>query len=221
MKKLLIGLLMLTGAITASALTVDSTVSDHCVLQQGMQNTVKGTTTAGRTVTVSLGGSQLGSAAADSSGNYEVKFNPGSANATGRSLVVSDGSESVTVSDVLVGEVWLVAGQSNAYNSMDFNEYSEAFDGWMSDINYPNIRVAISSPQSGAGFSLSDPLVWQQCTTANRAKVAKISPLAFFFAKELHKGRNVPVGITLAGMGATAIGYFMTPEAIAAAKAAG
>ena len=221
MKKLLVGLLTFAGTMFASALTVDTTVSDHCVLQQGMQNTVMGTTTAGRTVTVSFGGSQVGSATADSSGDYAVKFNPGNANATGRNLVVSDGSESVTVSDVLVGEVWLVAGQSNAYNSMDFNEYGGAFEEWMSDINYPNIRVAISSPQSGAGFSLSDPLVWQQCTTANRAKVAKISPLAFFFAKELYKGRNVPVGITLAGMGATAIGYFMTPEAIAAAKAAG
>lgn len=70
MKKLLIGLTLLAGVIQASALTVDSTVSDHCVLLQNAQNVVKGT-----------------------------------ASYTARDLLVISGSSSVTVSDVLVGEV--------------------------------------------------------------------------------------------------------------------
>lgn len=217
MKKLLVGLALLVGVVQASALTVDTTVSDRCVLQQNMQNTVKGTATAGSTVTVFLGGSQVGSAQADASGNYAVKFNPGAANATSRNLVVSDGSGTKTISDVLVGEVWMVAGQSNAYLPMTFSEYAGVYSTWMSDVNYPDIRFVISSPD--AAYATTKDLVWQKCD--NGTTVSKMSPLAFFFAKELHKGRGVPVGITMAGLGASAIGFWMTPAAIAAAKAAG
>jgi len=184
MKKLLIGLALLAGVLRASALTVDSTVSDHCVLLQNAQNVVKGTTTTGKTVTVTLGGSQVGSATADSSGNYKVSFNPGAANATGRNLVVSDGSATLTISDVLVGEVWLVAGQSNAYNSMDFSEYEAQFATWMRDIDYPKIRVATSQMKTSTswGFSgpgdparadISIPLVWEVVSAAVQSPCQK------------------------------------------------
>lgn len=157
MKKLLIGLALLAGLLRASALTVDSTVSDHCVLLQNAQNVVKGTTSAGAMVTVTLGGTQILSATADSSGNYKVTFNLGGANAVGRDLVVSDGSDSKTITDVLVGEVWLVAGQSNAYNSMDFSEYEAPFATWMRDIDYPKIRVATSQMKTSTSWGFSGP----------------------------------------------------------------
>ena len=229
MKKLLIALALLTGAYKASALTVDSTVSDHCVLLQNAQNTVKGTTTAGRTVTVKLGGTQVGSATADSSGNYAVKFNPGAANATGRSLVVSDGSASQTISDVLVGEVWFVAGQSNAFNMMDGDvmtaDYKVAYPVWKEQFDCPNVRVVISTPTQAAGgvsdyyaAAPSQPLNWIVCLKSNEANVKKISPLAFFFGKKLAAQKSCPVGIVLIGKGGTPIGYHLTAEGSALAK---
>lgn len=207
---------------------MDSTVSDNCVLLQNAQNVVKGTTTTGRTVTVTFKGQQT-TAVADSTGAFKVTFNPGAAESNSQTLTVSDGTETKTISNVLVGEVWLVSGQSNAYNSMDFSDYSPKLSEWMSDINYPQIRVATSqmnmpstgyfaSPSDPARGDISIPLRWEICSPANQANVQKISPLAFFFAKELHKGKNVPVGITVAGFGATWIGQWMTPEALAAAK---
>lgn len=229
MKKLLIGLALLTGVISAPAITVDSTVSDHCVLQQNMKNTVKGKTTAGNTVTVTFGGEQKGTAKADSAGNFSVKFNPGAASATARELVVSDSTGSVTVSDVLVGEVWFVAGQSNAFNMMDpqvmNQDYATAYPSWKAQFECPNLRVVISTPTQNAGgmsdyykAAPSQPLRWIVCRSSNESDVKKISPLAFFFGKKLSAYKNCPVGIVLVGKGGTPIGYHMTAEASALAK---
>ena len=231
MKKLLVALAMIAGVATAPALTVDTTVSDHCVLLQNAYSTVKGTASANAGVTVTLGGTQIGSGNADGSGKFAVKVNPGAANATGRNLVVSSGGASVTVSDVLVGEVWLVSGQSNAFNPMNFSEYDDMVDTWKAELNDSDIsklRILVSASErtvsngklvSGTG-SATGPLSWVVCSKDNWEEMQWVSPLAFLFGKQLLKGKNVPVGITLSGRGATGIGAFMTDTAYAAAKAA-
>ena len=229
MKKLLIALAMIAGVASAPALTVDSTGSDHCVLQQNMDNYVKGTANANSTVTVKLGGTQIGSGTADSSGNYKVTIRPGAANATSRDLVVSDGSASKTISDVLVGEVWFVAGQSNAFNMMDSavmsGDYATAYPQWREQFDCPNVRVVISTPTQACGgvsdyyaAAPSQSLNWIVCQKSNESNVKKISPLAFFFGKKLSAYKNCPVGIVLVGQGGTPIGYHMTAECSALAK---
>ena len=221
MKKILVALALFAEVLTASALTIDTTVSDHCVLLQNAANTVKGKAVASSTVTVTLGGKQIGSGTADGSGNYTVTVNPGAASFASRSLVVTDGSDTKTVADVLVGEVWLVAGQSNAFNPMDpsmMSEYKDAYDNWKTYFDCPNVRAVVHSPDYTD--SPDAELTWIVCKKENETQMKKISPLAFFFARELYLAKNVPVGVIIVGRGANAIGRFMTPEAYTAAKAA-
>lgn len=232
MSKIFVALLSLACARLLPALTVDSTVSDHCVLLQNAQNVVKGTARAGKTVTVGFaGGPVLGSAKADGSGAFKVTFNPGGANATARELVVSDGASTQTIADVLVGEVWLVAGQSNAFNMMDgavmSGDYAKAYPDWKAQFDCPSLRVVISTPRQSAGgegdyykAAPDQPLNWIVCRKSNENEVKRISPLAFFFGRELAACKRCPVGILLVGKGGTPIGYHMTEEAYAAAKAA-
>lgn len=193
-------------------ITVDSTISDHCVFLQNANNVVKGTAKAGCTVTVTFGGTSY-TGTADASGNYRVTFNPGAANATGRDLTVSDGVATKTISDVLVGEVWYVSGQSNVAIPMSHSEYVGKVDEWMQDINYPLIRMAVA-PNNPA-----DPIIWQVIEPSNSENVIELPPLPLFFAKDMYKHKNVPVGITVAAVGATAIGQWLSDNAIAAAKA--
>ena len=221
MKKILVALALFAEVLTASALTIDTTVSDHCVLLQNAANTVKGKAVASSTVTVTLGGTQIGSGTADGSGNYTVTVNPGAASFASRSLVVTDGSDTKTVADVLVGEVWLGAGQSNAFNPMDptkMPEYAGAYDKWKTYFDCPNVRAVVHSPDYAD--SPDAELAWIVCKKGNETQMKKISPLALFFARELYLAKNVPVGVAIVGRGANAIGRFMSPEAYAAAKAA-
>ena len=84
---------------------------DHMVLQQGMPLKVWGKAEPGEQVTVSLAGQQA-SAAADGQGRWRVEIQPLQAGG-GPLTLTAAGKNTVTVNDVLVGEVWVCSGQSN------------------------------------------------------------------------------------------------------------
>ena len=84
--------------------------SDHVVLQSGMPVPVWGTASAGERVTVTLNG-QKPSATTGADGKWMVRLTD--LKAGGPYEMTIAGSNTITVKDVLVGEVWLGSGQSN------------------------------------------------------------------------------------------------------------
>src|SRR5688500_2953053 len=84
--------------------------SDHLVLQADRAVPVWGTASAGENVTVNLNGKPK-HAMADASGNWRVDLD--SAKSGGPFELKISGINSITIKDVLVGEVWLASGQSN------------------------------------------------------------------------------------------------------------
>src|ERR1700744_2779549 len=84
--------------------------SDHMVLQSGMSVPVWGTASPGEKVTGKLNG-QTGSASGAADGKWTVRLTD--LKAGGPYEMTIAGSNTITVSDVLVGEVWLGSGQSN------------------------------------------------------------------------------------------------------------
>lgn len=86
--------------------------TDHCVLQREMSVPVWGWTETGSQVTVEFAG-QKKTATADGNGKWLIRLDPMKASRESRELRVSSAGQSVTLQDVLVGEVWLASGQSN------------------------------------------------------------------------------------------------------------
>ena len=84
---------------------------DHMVLQGGAKLPVWGTAVPGETVTVTLGPDSA-KATADASGKWRVDLNPLPVATPALTMTVA-GSNTLTFQDVLVGEVWLLSGQSN------------------------------------------------------------------------------------------------------------
>ena len=110
---------MLTSMVFGSAspgadeVALHGIFSDHMVLQREMKLPVWGTAAAGHEVTVTFNGAAA-SAVADANGRWIVELPAQSASKTSRELkVLAGGEPRLTVSDVLVGEVWVCAGQSN------------------------------------------------------------------------------------------------------------
>lgn len=108
--------LVLVGVACASAaaeVSLPALFADGMVLQRGMNVPVWGRAAPGETVTVAFAG-QEHAAVADDEGRWRVTLDPLSCpdRSAGRELTVR-GSTTVTVKDVLVGEVWLCSGQSN------------------------------------------------------------------------------------------------------------
>ena len=188
----------------AGSLVVDTTISDHCVLQRGTNNCVKGTATVGSTVTVTFGGVSA-SAVAGSDGNFSVSINPGAANATGRDLVVSDTVNTVTITDVVVGDVWYISGQSNVRYTVDALAKSKA----LADCDYPSLRMMMLPSANPGLISASDaelPCAWSVCSATT---CTNMSATGFFFGRELVKAENVPVGVVVAAINGSYIANWL------------
>ena len=118
---LAVGMLLWAGE-TFAAVRLSRIFSDGMVLQREMPVPVWGFAKAGEKVTVSFAGQEK-SATADEGGKWMVRLDAMPASASPREMTVA-GENTLTLKDVLVGEVWLCGGQSNMEmnvgSSMDF-----------------------------------------------------------------------------------------------------
>ena len=102
------------GAVSAlqAAVKPAPVFADHMVLQRELDVPVWGTADAGEEVAVAFAGQRL-TATADEQGQWMVQLKGLQANAEPQELTITGKDSSVTIRDVLVGEVWLCSGQSN------------------------------------------------------------------------------------------------------------
>jgi sialate O-acetylesterase len=124
--------------------------------------------------------------------------------------IFGEEKDSVIFKNVMVGEVWLASGQSNMTWAMGWGIDNK--DEEISMANNPNIRI----------FTVADDLnnypqdditggKWEECNPAN---APGFSATAYFFAAELQKKLNVPVGIIHSSWGGTNIESWMSIESI-------
>ncbi|MEI6646059.1 MAG: hypothetical protein WCP12_08475 [bacterium] len=171
-------------------------ISDHMVLQRDVVVPIWGSAAPSEKVTVSIAG-QTKIATADATGNWKLNLDPLKA-AEGLTLTVK-GQNTLNVADVLVGDVWLGAGQSNMAGAVrNFSVNDERLRKILAAAPYPHIRLIKSG---GAG--------WQTATAAN---VTGFSGLLFAFGARLQPEIDVPVGLMVGAVGGTPSGYWLTEE---------
>jgi sialate O-acetylesterase len=192
--------MLATSLPSPAAVGVSNAFSDHMVLQRGMACPIWGQASAGEAVTVALA-SQTKAVTADAKGSWRVKLDPMPAG--GPFTMTIKGSNTVTVQDVQVGEVWQCGGQSNMDTRMSF------YPGLADTIraaNLPQMRY----------YTLRQPgetTRWEVCSPAT---VGKLSALGFFFGREILKTQGVAVGLVVTAVGGTFISEWLDPESIAA-----
>lgn len=192
----LIGLIG-THGVAASELRCARIFSDHMVLQENEPSSVWGWGSPGSTVKVEIA-SQTQEATASRSGEWQVKLSP-ITDPGPFELKVSSGSEQLVVRDILVGEVWLAAGQSNMARTMDRVPGCAAEIPTMQDPKLRFFRVtckADAKPQADVGGS------WKLCEPSN-ARFQ--SATAYYFGKTLRRELGKPVGIIFSAWGGTHI----------------
>ena len=198
-------------------LTLSHLFTDHAVLQQQTQVPVWGWGDPGKMVEVRWDGkSYKTSVKAD--GSWRVEIPTGKADGTAYTLTVKSGKESLTVNDIVLGEVWICSGQSNMempVSGFGFQEVEGATEAIMeapetaSQVRVFDIKTPkCTQPQADvdAAWAYSDGAV-----------TAKTSAVGYFFAKRLSKSLGVPVGILVNAWGGSRIEPWMTREVIDAA----
>jgi sialate O-acetylesterase len=207
-------LALLMGAATAAAdVKLPELISDNMVLQQGRQVAIWGTADAGEQVTVSLG-EQKQSATADSSGNWKVELAP--LKKGGPFEMTIAGKNTLTIHNVLVGEVWVCSGQSN----MEFAVWNHGVFGGAKNAeqevaaaNYPLLRLFIVK-KAVAGKPQSD--VQGQWVVASPVTVGSFSAVGYFFGRDLFQAMKFPVGLIDTSWGGTEAEAWTSDEALEA-----
>src|SRR5262245_45646317 len=103
---------LLAGGAARGDVKPASLFTDNMVLQQGQPVPVWGTAEPGEEVTVTFGDRPGATGKANAEGRWKVELEPLKASAEPATLVIK-GRNTLTLKDVLVGEVWVCSGQSN------------------------------------------------------------------------------------------------------------
>jgi sialate O-acetylesterase len=185
-------LLLVVPAAAVGDVQLPSIFGDHMVLQQGKPISIWGWANQGEKVTVTIGG-QSQSAFAGNDGKWIVELKAMPAGGPHRLTVKAD--RTITLRDVLVGEVWVCSGQSNM--ALLVGEAKDS-DLETKTAKYPNIRL-ITVPQIDAqGPQKGLEEEWRVCSPET---VAEFSAVAYFFGRQLHQTLGVPIGLIANAVG--------------------
>jgi len=199
-----LSLLSLSPATAEVALATMFT--DRVVLQAEAAVPVWGWADASEEVSVSISG-QIKTTKADAAGNWRVTLDPLKAGEVGAMMVRA--RNTITIKDVLAGEVWLASGQSNMHANLGVRHpdkekiLDESDDPWVRQFTVVR-NDKLASPRELAG-------VWRAANRANltASRTDGDSSVAYFFSRELRKKLNRPVGVLHASVGATPIQAWM------------
>ena len=183
--------------------------TDHAVLQRDVEIPVWGTAADGEEVTVTLGDQTAVTVA--SGGKWNIKLRP--LPAGGPHVLKVTGKNAITVSDILIGEVWVCSGQSNMqWRLKDTIEAESAIaaatDEQLRLLTVP--RIAKDEPQTSADGK------WEVTAPAT---VPEFSAVAYYFGKHLRETLKVPVGLVNTSFGGTPSEAWTSREKLASVPA--
>lgn len=215
MKKKILAILLLCGALTAGAkVKLPALMGDNMVLQQQADARLWGWAAAGATVRVTTSwDGQTYDCRADAEGRWLLTVKTPAGSYTPYEITFDDG-QPLTLHNVLVGEVWLASGQSNM--EMPLRGFGgccvkEGVDEIIRAADYPDIRF-FCVPLDMSYEERDDCSATWQVPSVHTA--AAFSATAWFFATSLHKALRVPVGIVVSAFGGTRVESWLNREVL-------
>lgn len=206
-------LFILTSSSTWAQVSLATIFSDNMVFQQGKKVNVWGQATPGESITLRFQ-EQTKKVIADEAGQWFAQLDELTATKKAQRLTVKGRKNKIELNNILIGEVWLVSGQSNMEYSMNNHpRYSKPKKGdpeYLSNAfkhaNNPLIRVLYVKKELK-----SDTLPTNGWQMASGEALAPVSAIGYFYAKSLTENLDVPVGIISTSWGGTPIETW-TPE---------
>lgn len=194
----------------AGTFTVHKVYGDHMVLQCDRPIRISGTAAPGESVKVTIGENSAYATAGDD-GEWTAELPAMKAGMQPYSVVVTgkEGTPGVSFEDVLIGEVWLASGQSNmempVYSGRQFWNSANG-KAEVAAADHPGIRLFNTCQRRSVSPGVEQKEIagpgWVVCSPET---VGPFSALGYYFARQLHKDLNVPVGVINSSWGGTPI----------------
>lgn len=192
----------------AAAPKAASVFADNMVLQREASVPVWGEAPAGSDVSVSFNG-QTKTVTTNDQGKWRVDLDPMKAGGPFEMVVASKDEDKAVFKNVLIGDVWICAGQSNMARSL-----SSAKDAKkeIAAANHPQIRLfnqLVKSTREPVGSCKYNRRPWKICAPES---ARGFSAVGYFFGRTLHDELNVPIGLMEATLGGTPIQLWISRD---------
>lgn len=182
------------------SIEMSSLLSDGMVLQRNSSVRLWGRSGGNKVIQAAFRGETY-STKADADGIWELtleNLEPGGPD----DLVLSSGEAQIIIRDVLVGDVWVLAGQSNM--ELPIRRTLDLLADEIRDVNLPMIRQ-FSVPMSYNFQGPQEELSGGAWISAVSDDVLGFSAAGFYFAREIHERYGVPIGLIQTAVGGTPI----------------
>lgn len=208
--------LTLTQTDATAKIRLPQIIGDHMILQQQSSANIWGTATPSAKVNVKVSWSnEKHSTTADKDGKWKIAINTPSASYNKESITISDKDGAVTLTDVLIGEVWLCGGQSNMEMPLE-GFYACPIEGTEEAIltagKWKDRVREVKIPKTGA-LTPQDTVEGKWVETTPETAM-KFTAAGWYFATMLNSALDVPVGIVACNWGGSAVESWLPKEVV-------
>ena len=208
MKKILItACIALFSFIVQAEVSLPKVFADHMVLQRDREIPVWGWADSRERIEVTFQDKTY-KTRADKTGKWQLKMDPSPAG--GPYTLTVKGTNTLSLQDILVGDVWLLGGQSNMeWPLLQTNGGEDS----IKSADYPHIRL-FEVGRHVSIFPIQDVVEasWNTCTPET---IANFSAIGYYFGKRLHQNLDVPIGLLDINWGGTVSEAWTSSEALA------
>jgi sialate O-acetylesterase len=192
-------LLVLPMGTTFSQVRLPQIIRDSMILQRDAKLNIWGWASPGERVTVAFNGKRFNTLTS-AEGKWRVVLP--ALKAGGPYSMSISGKNKILLGNILIGDVWLCAGQSNMVHQMNIHDVRYAKD--IAEANFSEIRqlwIPTRTSLKGPNEDLP-PVFWKSAVGED---VRPFSAVAYFFARKIYELYHIPIGIINASVGGTPI----------------
>ena len=177
------------------------------VLQAGKPVSIWGKATPGEKITFQMG-SLVQKTKAEKDSSWKILFP--AQQAGGPHKIQLQGKNTVVLEDVYFGEVWIASGQSNMEWKLKQPILNQAKE--IANAQFPQIRfLDVKNKYASQPQSQIETKGWKICNPEN---APELSAVAYFFAREIHQKKKMPIGLILCEWGGTPAEAWTSKEAL-------
>ncbi|MDR1371581.1 MAG: sialate O-acetylesterase [Dysgonamonadaceae bacterium] len=188
--------LFLLATCLSGQVSLPKIISDGMVLQRDTPLKIWGWASPNEKITVSFNGFDH-ETTADRNGNWQTVIHEQKAG--GPYSMTITASNSITINDILIGDVWLCSGQSNM--ELQISRVMDMFADDIKKINNPYIRHYKTPTHRYSYEQPEQDLPGGEWKSATPENIMNFSALAYFFAENLYNKYKIPIGLFNSSVG--------------------
>jgi sialate O-acetylesterase len=200
----------LISSIVFSQIKLPKLVSDGMVLQRNIKIKIWGWASKNENISVHFMNSTYNTTA-DDSGNWNVMLPEVKAGGPYKMAINSDKDDSITIKNIMIGDVWVCSGQSNMEHTMG------SFDWVYPDVIGNSMNKYIREFNVPETYNFMGPqkdFISGKWEEANPTNILNWSAVAYFFGKDLYDKYKIPIGLINSSLGGSPIESWLSASAL-------